>query len=53
MQGISVDFKGLEPFIQESEIELMRQKVFQAHDMLEMKTGEGRNMIRLVRYTRQ
>ncbi|MCX8074418.1 MAG: glucose-6-phosphate isomerase [Clostridia bacterium] len=45
MQGISLDFVGLKPFIQDYELKLMESSVFAAHDMLERKTGAGRNML--------
>jgi len=45
MQGISVDFKGLSPFVEEYELKLMENGVFSAHNMINDKTGAGRNML--------
>lgn len=45
MQGISLDFRGLKPFIQENELKLMENSVLAAHDMIERRTGAGRNML--------
>lgn len=45
MQGISLDFRGLEPFVNDNELKLMENNVLAAHDMLENKTGAGRNML--------
>ncbi len=52
MQGISVDFKGLSPFVEEYELKLMENSVFSAHNMINDKTGAGRNMLRLGRFTK-
>lgn len=49
MQGISVDFKGLSPFVEEYELKLMENGIFSAHNMINDKTGAGRNMLRLGR----
>jgi glucose-6-phosphate isomerase len=45
MQGISVDFKGLSPFVEDYELKLMENGVFSAHNMINDKTGAGRNML--------
>lgn len=45
MKGLELDFKGLTPFIQEYELNLMESSIYAAHDMLENKTGAGRNML--------
>ncbi len=45
MQGISLDFSGMKPFVKEDELELIQEKVLAAHDMLNNKTGLGRNML--------
>lgn len=45
MQGLSLDFKGVEPFVSNEELELMKEAVLEAHDKLENKTGLGRNML--------
>lgn len=45
MQGLSVDFQGLRPFVQDYELKLIENSVFAAHDMLNNKTGAGRNML--------
>jgi hypothetical protein len=47
MQGISLDFKGLSPFVEDYELKLMENSVFSAHDMIQNKTGLGRNMLRM------
>lgn len=45
MQGISVDFSGLSPFANDYELKLMENSVFSAHNMINDKTGAGRNML--------
>lgn len=45
MQGISLNFKGLQPFIDEYELKLMEGSILSAHDMINNKTGAGRNML--------
>jgi glucose-6-phosphate isomerase len=45
MQGITVDFRGLSPFANDYELKLMENSVFAAHDMINNKTGAGRNML--------
>lgn len=52
MQGISVDFNGLNPFVEEYELKLMENSIFSAHDMINNKTGAGRNMLRLGGFTK-
>ena len=47
MQGISLDFKGLKPFVEDCELKLMENSVFASHNMINDKTGEGKNMLRL------
>lgn len=51
MQGISLDFIGLKPFVEDYELKLMENSVFSSHNMINDKTGAGRNMLRLVRFT--
>lgn len=45
MQGISVNFSGLNPFANDYELKLMENSVFSAHNMINDKTGAGRNML--------
>ena len=45
MQGITLDFRGLSPFANDYELKLMENSVFSAHDMINNKTGAGRNML--------
>lgn len=45
MQGLSVDFKGMEPFIHQNELDSIEEDVLNAHDMLENRSGAGRNML--------
>lgn len=45
MQGVSVDFKGLSPFVEEHELKLIENNIMAAHDMINNKTGAGRNML--------
>lgn len=45
MQGISIDINGLEKFVEKEEFELMERQILDAHDMLETKTGLGRDML--------
>lgn len=51
MQGISLNFKGLSPFVDENELKLMENSILSAHDMINNKTGAGRNMLRLGGFT--
>lgn len=50
MQGISLDFTGLSPFVSEHELKLMENSAISAHNMINNKTGEGRDMLRMVRF---
>lgn len=45
MRGITVDFSGLNGFIDEYEYSLMEEKIVVAHNMLHQKTGEGKEML--------
>ena len=45
MQGISVDFSGMSSFVSSEELNSMEEDVCLAHDMLEQKNGEGKNML--------
>jgi glucose-6-phosphate isomerase len=45
MQSISLDFKGLDKFVQDYEFKLIEKKVLEAHEMLNNKTGLGKNML--------
>lgn len=45
MQGISVDFSGMSSFVSREELNSMEEDVCLAHDMLEQKNGEGKNML--------
>ena len=45
MQGIKLDFAGMEPFVNEEELLQMEDKIYQAHDMLLNKTGKGAEML--------
>lgn len=45
MIGVSLNLEGVKPFINEYELKEMEQKVLEAHDMLENKTGLGRGML--------
>ena len=45
MKPVSLDIKGIEPYVSKEEQELLLEKVYEAHDMLENKTGMGRNML--------
>lgn len=45
MQGVNVDFKGLANFVTEEELYMMGQKVLDAHDKLNNKSGLGNNML--------
>lgn len=51
MQSISLDFQGLSPFVDENELKLMENNILAAHDMINNKTGAGRNMLRVGRFT--
>lgn len=45
MKPISLDIKGVASYVSSEEQELLSQKVYEAHDMLENKSGMGRNML--------
>ena len=45
MKSISLDVKGIEPYVSKDEQEILEDKVYAAHDMLENKNGMGRNML--------
>lgn len=45
MKSISVDIEGVEKFVSKEEQELLYDKLYEAHDMLNNKTGLGRNML--------
>ncbi len=45
MQGISLNTKGLDYFISPAEYSQLEKSVIAAHDMLENKSGAGRNML--------
>ena len=45
MNGITVDFSGLNRFVTKEELEQVNYKIKNAHDMLKNKTGEGSNML--------
>lgn len=45
MVGISLNLNGLKPFVDDNEYALLERNVLLAHDMLENKTGSGRNML--------
>lgn len=45
MKTISLDIKGTKSYVSKEEQELLEEKVYEAHDMLENKTGMGRNML--------
>ena len=45
MKSVSVDIKGVMPFVSKEEQELLYDKVYLAHDMLENRNGPGRNML--------
>ncbi len=45
MNGVTVNFEGLTYYVDNSEVDLMKEKVLAAHDALENKTGAGRSML--------
>lgn len=45
MRSVSVNFEGLTYYVEQSEIESAKEKVLEAHDKLENKTGAGRSML--------
>lgn len=45
MNGITLDFSGLNKFITKEELEQINYKIMDAHDMLKDKTGKGCEML--------
>lgn len=45
MQGLSLNFDGVKKFVPDYELELIQDKIFEAHDALNNKTGLGKNML--------
>lgn len=45
MKAVSLNLDGVSKFVSNDEIELVKDKVYEAHDMLENKTGAGSNML--------
>lgn len=45
MKSVSVDIKGVMPFVSKEEQELLYNKIYLAHDALENRNGYGRNML--------
>ena len=45
MKIVSLDIKGVMPYVSKEEEEILEDKVYEAHDMLENKSGMGRNML--------
>ena len=45
MRGITVNFDGLNGFLDEYEYTLMEENIMLAHDMLHTKTGEGSDFL--------
>ena len=45
MKSVSVDIKGVMPFVSKEEQELLYNKVYSAHDALENRNGYDRNML--------
>lgn len=45
MRSVSVNFEGLTYYVEQEEIESAKEKVLEAHDKLENKTGAGRSML--------
>ena len=45
MKSISLDIKGVMPYVSKEEQEILEDQVYAAHDMIENKTGMGRNML--------
>ena len=45
MQGIHLDCNGIKNFVTDEELKNMEQRVFQAHDMILNKNGEGKEML--------
>lgn len=45
MKGISVNFEGLTYYVENEEVETMTERVLEAHDALENRSGAGRSML--------
>ena len=45
MQGIHLDITGTDKFITKEELKEIEQEIFKAHDMLQNKNGEGKEML--------
>ena len=45
MKGVSVNFEGLTYYVEDEELEAIKPKVLEAHDMIENRTGAGRSML--------
>lgn len=45
MIHVLADFKGTKEFVSEEEIEKIEKRIFEAHDKIENRTGEGREML--------
>ena len=45
MQSISVDFKGLNNFVKDYELKVIENRVKEAHEMINNKTGLGKEML--------
>lgn len=45
MQGIRLDFSGVEPFVSKEELFNMENKIYECHDMLLNKNGRGSEML--------
>ena len=45
MQGIKLNFKGMEPFVSHEELLDMSSRIYEAHDKLMNKTGKGKEML--------
>src|SRR5574344_1833084 len=45
MKSVSLDIKGIMPYVNKEEMELFKEKIYEAHDLIESKSGLGRNML--------
>lgn len=45
MQGIKIDFNGMKPFVEDYELEEIKEKIYEADDMLLNKNGKGSEML--------
>ncbi|MDO4283523.1 MAG: glucose-6-phosphate isomerase [Clostridia bacterium] len=45
MQGIHLDISGTENFVTNEEIKAMEEEILKAHDMLQSKSGKGKEML--------